>query len=375
MIFFYIAVALLFLYGILFQFYHSWWSAIPGFSSTGTPVTSISIIIPARNEENNIAACIHSICQQQYPAHLLQIIVIDDNSTDKTFAIARDIFYEGIEKICIQLPNLPNNQAPKKRAIETGIGIAKGTLIVTTDADCIAAPLWLAQIALFYEHTGKVFIAAPVNIKAGSSLLSKFQALDFLTMQGITGAAVFKRFHNMCNGANLAYEKKVFYEAGGFSGIDNIASGDDMLLMKKIAREYPEQIGFIKSSEAIVTTLPAAGWRAFFQQRIRWASKATYYQQPAIFFVLLLVYLTNLMIFCFLLLGIFQKFAFLLFLLLCVAKFFMEYFFVREVAVFFKQQRLLHWLLLLQPLHIVYIVVSGFLGQFKTYEWKGRKLK
>ena len=375
MIFFYIAVALLFLYGILFQFYHSWWSAIPGFSSTGTPVTSISIIIPARNEENNIAACIHSICQQQYPAHLLQIIVIDDNSTDKTFAIARDIFYEGIEKICIQLPNLPNNQAPKKRAIETGIGIAKGTLIVTTDADCIADPLWLAQMALFYEHTGKVFIAAPVNIKAGSSLLSKFQALDFLTMQGITGAAVFKRFHNMCNGANLAYEKKVFYEAGGFSGIDNIASGDDMLLMKKIARQHPGQTGFIKSSEAIVTTLPAAGWGAFFQQRIRWASKATHYQQPAIFFVLLLVYLTNLMIFCFLLLGIFQKFAFLLFLLLCVAKFFMEYFFVRDVAVFFKQQKLLHWLLLLQPLHIVYIVVSGFLGQFKTYEWKGRKLK
>jgi len=375
MIFFYIAVALLFLYGILFQFYHSWWSAIPGFSSTGMPVTSISIIITARNEENNIAACIHSICQQQYPAHLLQIIVIDDNSTDKTFAIARDIFYEGIEKICIQLPNLPNNQAPKKRAIETGIGIAKGTLIVTTDADCIADPLWLAQMALFYEHTGKVFIAAPVNIKAGSSLLSKFQALDFLTMQGITGAAVFKRFHNMCNGANLAYEKKVFYEAGGFSGIDNIASGDDMLLMKKIARQHPGQTGFIKSSEAIVTTLPAAGWGAFFQQRIRWASKATHYQQPAIFFVLLLVYLTNLMIFCFLLLGIFQKFAFLLFLLLCVAKFFMEYFFVREVAVFFKQQRLLHWLLLLQPLHIVYIVVSGFLGQFKTYEWKGRKLK
>jgi len=375
MIFFYIAVALLFLYGILFQFYHSWWSAIPGFSSTGMPVTSISIIITARNEENNIAACIHSICQQQYPAHLLQIIVIDDNSTDKTFAIARDIFYEGIEKICIQLPHLPNNQAPKKRAIETGVEIARGTLIVTTDADCIADPLWLAQMALFYEHTGKVFIAAPVNIKAGSSLLSKFQALDFLTMQGITGAAVFKRFQNMCNGANLAYEKKVFYEAGGFSGIDNIASGDDMLLMKKIARQHPGQTGFIKSSEAIVTTLPAAGWGAFFQQRIRWASKATHYQQPAIFFVLLLVYLTNLMIFCFLLLGVFQKFAFLLFLLLCVAKFFMEYFFVREVAVFFKQQKLLHWLLLLQPLHIVYIVVSGFLGQFKTYEWKGRKLK
>ena len=375
MIFFYIAVALLFLYGILFQFYHSWWTAIPHFTDTGIPATSISIIIPARNEEDNIAACIHSICQQQYPAHLLQIIVIDDNSVDKTFPIAQNIFYEGIEKICIQLPHAPNNQAPKKRAIESGIGLARGTLIVTTDADCVADPLWLAQIALFYEQTGKVFIAAPVKIKTGASLLSKFQALDFLTMQGITGAAVFKRFHNMCNGANLAYEKKVFYETGGFSGIDSIASGDDMLLMAKIAKQYPAQVGFIKSADAIVTTLPAAAWGAFFQQRIRWASKATHYQQPAIFFVLLLVYLTNLMIFCFLLMGAFQKFAFILFFLLCVAKFFIEFFFVREVAGFFRQKELLPWLLLLQPLHIVYIVVSGFLGQFKTYEWKGRKLK
>jgi cellulose synthase/poly-beta-1,6-N-acetylglucosamine synthase-like glycosyltransferase len=375
MIFFYIAVALLFLYGILFQFYHSWWTAIPHFTGTGTPATAISIIIAARNEEDNIAACIHSVCRQQYPAHLLQIIIIDDNSTDKTFLIAGNIFYEGVEKICIQLPPVQNNPAPKKRAIETGIGLARGTLIVTTDADCIADPLWLAQIALYYEQTGNVFIAAPVKIKTGSSLLSKFQALDFLTMQGITGASVFKHFHNMCNGANLAYEKKVFFEVGGFSDIDKIASGDDMLLMGKIAKQYPARTGFIKSPDAVVTTLPAAGWLSFFQQRIRWASKATHYRQPAIFFVLLLVYLTNLMIFCFLLIGFFQKFAFVLFLFLCVAKFFMEYFFVRETATFFKKMDLLPWLLLLQPLHIVYIVLSGFLGQFKTYEWKGRKLK
>ena len=372
---FYIAVGLLFCYGVLFQFYHSWWAETDNISYSGVPVTSISVIVPARNEEKNIAACIHSICQQQYPADLLQIIIVDDNSSDNTFRIAGDIFYEGIEKICIQLKPDPQHTAPKKRAIETGIGLARGTLVVTTDADCVAGPLWLAQIAQHYEQTGNVFIAAPVKIESSSSVLSKFQALDFLTMQGITAAAVAKRFHNMCNGANLAYEKKVFYEVGGFAGIDKIASGDDMLLMNKIVQHYPAKTGFIKSSAAIVTTLPAASWRSFFQQRIRWASKATHFRQPGIFFVLLLVYLTNLLIFCFLLIGIFQKFALLLFLLLCLAKFFMEFFFVRDVAKFFNQTKLVAWLLPLQPLHIVYIVLSGFLGQFKTYEWKGRKLK
>jgi cellulose synthase/poly-beta-1,6-N-acetylglucosamine synthase-like glycosyltransferase len=379
MIFFYIAIGLLFAYGIVFQFYGSWWKAFPDFTEssapTRNPALKISVIIPARNEAANIEACLRSICRQNYPAHLFQVIVMDDNSDDDTFAIANSISQEGIQIICYRLPPTTNNRAPKKRAIETGIGMASGELIVTTDADCTVAPGWLSSIAAFHRQTNNVFIAAPVKIQDGPSLLSKFQALDFLTMQGITAAAVFKRFHHMCNGANLAYEKKVFYEVGGFAGIDSLASGDDMLLMRKVAGKYPQQLGYLKSEAAIVTTQPAPSWKAFIQQRIRWASKAAHYNHRGILLVLLLVYFTNLLIFSFLLLGLWHKFALALFLLLCIAKFFMELFFVKDVAAFFKQQHLISWLLLLQPLHIIYIAVSGFLGQFKTYEWKGRKLK
>ncbi len=379
MIFFYIAIGLLLAYGILFQYYGSWWKAFPDFTESGDaaadPSLKISVIIPARNEAANIEACLRSICRQSYPAHLFQVIVMDDNSDDNTFAIANSFSQQGIQIICYRLPPAANNRAPKKRAIETGISMASGELIVTTDADCTVAAGWLSSIAACHRQTNNVFIAAPVKIQDGASLLSKFQALDFLTMQGITAAAVFKRFHNMCNGANLAYEKKVFYEVDGFAGIDTIASGDDMLLMSKVAGKYPQQLGYLKSEAAIVTTLPAHSWKAFIQQRIRWASKTAHYNHRGIFMVLLLVYFTNLLIFSFLLLGLWQKFALALFLLLCVAKFFMELFFVKDVAAFFKQQHLIPWLLLLQPLHIIYIVAAGFLGQFKTYEWKGRKLK
>lgn len=376
MVSFYIAIALLLAYGILFQFYGSWWSAFKPFTPGNTwPSAKISVIIPARNEEANIAACLHSICAQNYPRHLLQIIVVDDNSSDRTYEIASGIHYEGIEIIIHRLSPAAAGTAPKKRAIEAGIDKANGDLVVTTDADCTATPGWLPAIAAYLEQTKAVFIAAPVKIQDGKSVLSKFQAIDFLTMQGITAAAVYKRMHHMCNGANLAYERSVFYEVDGFTGIDNIASGDDMLLMNKVAAKYPERYGFVKSPEAIVTTSPAAGWKSFFQQRIRWASKATHYKQRGIFSVLLLVYLTNLFIFCFLLMGLFQKFALVLFVLLCVVKFFMELFFVKDVAAFFQQQYLVPWLLILQPLHIVYIVVSGLFGQFGSYEWKGRKLK
>ncbi len=375
----YTALALLFLYGILFHFYRSWWKDIPDFipapAAGGEPTTRISLIIPARNEEAQIAACLQSIYRQNYPAHLLEVILIDDNSTDSTLETARHVSPGDFTLVCYRLPPVENNRAPKKRAIEKGISMATGELIVTTDADCTSGPDWLRTIAAFRQQSKNVFMAAPVKIAAGRSLLSKFQALDFLTMQGITGAAVSKRFHNMCNGANLAYEKKVFHEVGGFAGIDHIASGDDMLLMNKIAAAYPAQLGFIRSQAAIVTTLPAKNWKAFLQQRIRWASKATHYRQPAIFLVLLLVYITNLLLLGFLVMGSWQTAAFFYFALLCTDKFFMEVFFVFDVANFFQQKKLLPWLFLLQPLHIFYIVVSGLLGQFKTYEWKGRKLK
>ena len=192
----------------------------------------------------------------------------------------------------------------KKKAVETAIGFAKGNLIVTTDADCIVQPEWLQTIATYYEEFSPAFIAAPVvysNPLPGDSLFKKllkiFQSLDFITLQGITGASVYKKFHGMCNGANLAYEKKTFNEAGGFEGIDNIASGDDILLMHKIQKLYPDRIRYLKSSEVVVQTQPCESLKDFMNQRIRWASKADKYTDPKITAVLLLVYVFNAWIF------------------------------------------------------------------------------
>src|SRR3989337_2831198 len=188
-------------------------------------------------------------------------------------------------------------RAHKKLAIEKGIDVAAGELIITTDADCVFTPDWLSYIASYYIATGAKFIAAPVRIRTRYSFLSIFQSLDFLTLQGITGASVYKRFHTMCNGANLAYAKAVFYEVNGFNGIDTIASGDDMLLMYKIYKLYPERVFYLKNRQVVVTTNPVTTWKDFFNQRIRWASKATHYDDKKIFWILLLVYCINL---CFL---------------------------------------------------------------------------
>ena len=189
----------------------------------------------------------------------------------------------------------------KKKAIETGILQSTGKLIVTTDADCRFGPNWLRNLVRCQEQHGAQFIAAPVRMSGKQSFLTIFQTVDFMALQGITGAAVQRRFHAMCNGANLLYTRSAFEAVKGFEGIDNIPSGDDMLLMHKICRRYPDKVFFLKDPAVIVTTAPEKSWKAFFQQRIRWASKAVHYQDKRIVGVLLGLYLLNacfLLLFC-----------------------------------------------------------------------------
>jgi len=347
------------------------------------PQTRITVLVPARNEEKNILSCLGSLARQSYPRHLYDVIVIDDHSTDSTAQLVKE--FAATAPFSLTCRALSDHTTPvrafKKFAIETGVLAATGSLIVTTDADCRFNPDWLKTIAAYHEATGAKFIAAPVRIaydrpgNKNSGLLFLLQTLDFITLQGITAASVARRFHSMCNGANLAYEKKAFEEVEGFRDIDQLPSGDDMLLMHKIYRRHPDKVFFLKSRPAIVSTQPEQSWKGFVNQRIRWASKAASYDDRRIFWVLLLVYITNLLFPVLLLAAWWNIWYLWLLLLLCMVKVLLEYPFVRSVAGFFGQQRLMVYFPALQPFHIAYTVIIGWLGQFGSYRWKDRKVK
>ncbi|HXD79770.1 MAG TPA: glycosyltransferase [Puia sp.] len=366
--------SLLAAYGVLIAWYRRLWLAIPEFEPTaGAARTRMSIVIPARNEEANIGRCIESLLSQSYPMELYEVIVVDDHSTDGTRGIVTALQASAHNLVYASLDT--EGGAHKKRAIETGIGIASGDLIVTTDADCLAHPDWLQTLAAFYEEKRARFIAAPVRMgKPGlpHSALSTFQILDFITLQGITGAAVSAGFHSMCNGANLAYEKKAFETVGGFRDIDDIPSGDDMLLMHKIYLQYPDSVHFLKSRSAIVSTAPEKTFSAFVHQRVRWASKADRYDDRRISRVLVLVYALNAAMLVLLVAACFNRWWLWVFLGGILFKTLVEYPFVKNVAGFFGQRALMNWFAVLQPFHIVYIVVVGWMGKFAGYRWKGR---
>jgi cellulose synthase/poly-beta-1,6-N-acetylglucosamine synthase-like glycosyltransferase len=375
---FLIAVAgvLLLVYALLIFYYHRSWDQIPDSSEAlqdHMPVIKVSVIIPARNEALRIGKCLDSLLTQSYPAELTEVLVVNDFSTDDTTDVVRD------HPLSVTLIDLSDHitgsiNSYKKKAIETGIAHSSGELIICTDADCSMGSDWIRILANTFQKENLHFIAAPVKIISNGSWLSVFQILDFVSLQGITGAAVYKNLYPMCNGANLAYSRNAYQAVGGFSEIDHIASGDDMLLMKKIQSKFPGKIKYLKNQAAIVNTVPAENLKAFLNQRIRWASKISHYNHPATFMTLALVYLVNT---CLLLLfaGCFFFGHWRWLVILIAFKTISEYFFVAKVASFFQQQSLIKYFPLCQPFHILYTVIAGSFGSFGKYEWKNRKVK
>lgn len=366
-----ISVLLFTAYALLVLYYWYAWSQIPLFESkeTGTDI-HFSIIIPARNEASNIGALLTALRRQSYPAHLYEVIVVDDHSTDQTVSVVSG--FPEVKCICLQEEGI---NSYKKKAIETGIAASNGNWILTTDADTLPGPDWLQQIASFAKANQAVMVAAPVYMQHNHSVLQLFQSMDFMILQAITGAVVYRKQLSMCNGANLSYSVNAYKAVNGFEGIDTIASGDDMLLMYKIWKQYPNGVHYLKSKAATVSTLPQTSWKSFFQQRIRWASKAGKYEDKRFMPVLLLVYLFNLAFAVLLVAGFFSPVYFIVGMGLWLGKTIVEFPLFLSAARFFGMGSTSKWFFLFQPLHIIYTVLSGLFGQAGQYEWKGRKVQ
>ncbi len=379
--FFFLAIA----YLGLILYYHLLWRKVPSenFSlSESAALPIITIIIPARNEAENIAACLDALIAQRYPADKRQIIVVDDHSTDNSAAIVLASSEHNVQLLSLEGYKKEETNSYKKKAISMAMEHATGDIIVGTDADCSMGENWLQSIAANFNEEVTVFLAMPVAYKEGKGFLSIFQQLDFYTLQGITAAVVHNQKQNMCNGANLAYSRAAFDAINGFEGVDDIASGDDMLLMQKIAKHYPDKIKYLKSKEAIVYTDAMPTWEKFLQQRIRWASKADKYKEWQMTAVLVLVYLFNLALFVLPILCIWKNTEVFLGLtliqlwaIILAVKIIIELIFLLPVLRFFNASKLAFWFPIAQPFHIIYTVLAGGLGAFGSYEWKGRRVR
>jgi cellulose synthase/poly-beta-1,6-N-acetylglucosamine synthase-like glycosyltransferase len=335
--------------------------------------TKVTVLIAARNEEAGISYTIEDILAQDYPKHLTEIIIVDDHSTDNTPGIISSYADCGIKLLQLNEPQPLNSY--KKKAIAKAISMSSGDLMIATDADCRMGPQWLSSIVGYYEAEQPVMISSPVTFFEEKTLFEQMQTLEFSFLIGIGAAFIGNNKASTCNGANLAYRKDVFYEVGGFSGIDDLASGDDELLLQKVAARFPGKIGFLKLRQAIVYTHAKHNLQSFLQQRRRWASKSTKYKDKKIVAVAVCMWLFNVSMLLNFALGFYNVYFFKLVFIQFFLKFINELVFLFLVSSFFNRIKLTWLLVILSPLHVIYLVYVGLMGNARKYYWKGRMVK
>ena len=335
--------------------------------------TRVTILIAARNEEEKIHLTIGDILAQDYPKELTEIIIADDHSTDRTSAIIKSYAGQGVK--LLQLNEDKPLNSYKKKAIGLAIDRSTGDLMVATDADCRMGSKWLSTVVGYFEANQPYMISSPVSYFEEKSLFERMQALEFYTLIA-TGAAFIGHNHaSTCNGANLAYRKDIFYEVGGFKGIDDLASGDDELLLQKVAAQFPGKIGFLKSFDAIVYTHAKASLKEFLQQRRRWASKSVKYKDKKVVAVVVGLWLFNVSVGVNLLLGFWSK----VFFEICAGQLLLmallELILLLPVTTFFKRRSLLILIPISIPLYVTYFIYIGLIGNKGKYLWKGRMVR
>lgn len=337
--------------------------------------TFVSIVIAARNEEQNIDKCLQDLVDQDYPAANFEIILTDDHSTDDTIKIATEFAEKHPNLKVISLATSAPHKSGKKAAIESGVRKAAGELIVTTDADCRIPRQWLSTIEAFYREYKPKMISAPVAFEPGKKgVFASFIRLEFISLIASGAGALGIKKPLMCNGANLAFSRQAFLDLNVFEENRQWASGDDMFLMMAIHKKSgKDAIRFLRSPEAIVKTEPPSNLSDFIMQRIRWASKTRAYPDSFTAFTAVVVFLNAMLLLTGTMLTFINPALIFPVAIAWFLKLISDLLLLYPAAAFFGTLKLLRWFIPFQLFHVCYIPGITLAALLINFGWKGRK--
>ncbi len=367
------------LYSVLILYFNSGFDRLePTVLDNINPEANFSILVPFRNEEIGLPRLLNSISALNYQLNQFEIILINDDSNDDSIQIIESFKEQYPELNIVLINKTGSSSSPKKEAINQGISLALHPWIVTTDADCIVPKNWLISFDNLIRQQASKMIVAPVGYEAQTGFLHKFQALDFLSLQGTT-MGIFglkkNKFNQpfLCNGANLCYKKESFIQVNGYYGNEHIASGDDVFLLEKMIAKFPQEVQFIKTKDAIVLTGSKNTLRELLQQRVRWASKTVAFDHPFGKLVGVLVFLANFSLLLGMFLAIIGNIPWLHFGFLFILKFNVDFLLLYKTADFFDQKEQMKSYFLNSIIHPFFTVLVVVLSFKKNYTWKERK--
>lgn len=345
--------------------------------SRSTKKPFVSVVVAARNEEDNIGKCLDGLARQTYPKELHEIIIVSDNSQDRTDEIIESYSKKFPNIRLLRVDGVPDGITPKKNAITNGIKNSKGEIIVTTDADCEVKPTWVeTMVSYFTDEIGMVVGFSQFGKKGEKqSLLENFQALDFLSLMASAEGSSNLGIPLAASGQNLAYRREAFEQVGGYAKVGHRVSGDDVLLLQLVKHRTKWKICFAHDEKSHNVTKAEKSLADFINQRIRWASNGPYqiFLDIPFFLYILNVFLANVGLITSLVGAILSLLPWKFFLITWSVKTALEFIVMTKCATAFRRTDLLKYFPVWALLQIPYIVLVGSLSSFGNFTWKDRK--
>jgi len=335
----------------------------------------VSVIIAARNEEDNIIRLLDALRKQTYPRY--EILVVNDGSSDRTSEIAGSYLdkVSFLRVIDIETTG-PSVVSRKKRALKTGIEASGGEILLFTDADCLPGPSWIEHMIREFSHdTGIVAGFSPYALSGEDSggFLARLLRF-FIQYEEVKGAlwsagAIGLKMPWLCTGRNLAYRRRVWDEVGGFHKIEHSISGDDDLFLQLVARETQWGIRYCVDPKTFVLTMFPQSFGDFVNQRKRHFSAGKYFTLPMKTFFFCF-HLSNLILVVGLFLGLLGPLAFAGASWFFLAKLAFDLAFALHGSRLFGVRHPVLSFLPMEFLYVGYTTLIGPLGFVTSFRWK-----
>lgn len=220
---------------------------------------TVSVVIPAYNEEKHIEKCLDSLMKLDYPKEKLDIIVVDDGSTDSTYKKAKKYEKKGVRIF-------RKKNSGKGAAMNHGIAKAKSEFLVTMDADSHVTPGVLKELLAYFDDPEVMAVTPAVKIAPSGVLIKEFQRIEYLMILFSRKLLSYIDAVPVTPGPFSIFRTKIFDKIGGFD--ENNLVEDQEIAMRIQANNY--KIRSSVSTESTVYTEPPDNMKDLLKQRVRW---------------------------------------------------------------------------------------------------------
>jgi poly-beta-1,6-N-acetyl-D-glucosamine synthase len=327
----------------------------------------VSVIVPVRNEAENLIAFLEAISVQNFPSEKLEWIFVDDQSDDDSLQILNRYSKSKITVLSLS----PSEGKGKKFALKKGIMNAKGTWILTTDADCKLDKNWIRTLVEYGEFRNADMVCGTVQVNANNYFLQNFQAMETGILQ-LSGAGSLSAGYPLLNtGASLGFKKEAWLKVQGYSANEHVASGDDTFLMLSMHQHKEMKVIACPNKQANVSTNPVNSWREILNQRLRWNGKVKHYPIGYIHAVGAIVFLSSASVVYLLLRG-WLGYSLETLMIVVAVRFIAEYLLLKEWKVFTGKKFSVIHIILMSVIYPLFTVFSMVFRPFVSSDWKGR---